>query len=436
MNEAIVSALQRLAAPVPDVSADGIAERAAALHAVAGRLDAEAADHAERMATEMGKPVAQGKAEAEKCAWVCRYYADHARGFLDDTVVDSGRADSRVTCAPLGIVLAVMPWNFPYWQVFRFAAPAIMAGNRVLLKHASNVPGCGAAIDRLIHDAAGRDDLLAFAEIPSDEVAGLIADPRIAAVTFTGSTDAGREVAAACGKHLKKPVLELGGSDPYLVLDDADLPHAAAVCAKARMINGGQSCIAAKRLIVTDKAHDEFVDLLRNELAAYPMGDPFNPHTTLGPLAREDLRDELHAQVRGSLGSGARILLGGEIPDREGPWYPATLFTGVKPGMPLFDEETFGPVAVVIRAKDAEEAVRLANRTDFGLGAAVFTRDIELGHRIARQLRAGTVAINAQVVSDPRLPFGGIRDSGWGRELGREGIREFVNVKTIVREEG
>ena len=435
MNATIESALQRLAAPVPASCKDGMAERADALRALADRLEAEAEKHARLMAKEMGKPVAQGKAEAEKCAWVCRHYAENAADYLADDEVESGRAESLVTCAPLGIVLAVMPWNFPYWQVFRFAAPAIMAGNRVLLKHASNVPGCGKAIDELIHEASGRDDLLAFTEIASGDVAGVIADGRIAALTFTGSTDAGRKVAAECGRHLKKCVLELGGSDPYLVLEDADLAHAAAVCAKARMINGGQSCIAAKRLIVVDAAHDCFTEHLLDELSAYQMGDPMEPETKLGPLARPDLRDDLHAQVRASVDGGAKVLLGGEVPEKVGPWYPATLVTEVKPGMPLFDEETFGPVAAVIRAKDPEDAVRLANQTSFGLGAAVFTRDIARGHRIARQLRAGTVGINAQVVSDPRLPFGGIRDSGWGRELGREGIREFVNLKTIVREE-
>lgn len=434
MNATIESALKRLAGPVPASCKDGMTERADALRAVADRLEAEAEKHARLMAEEMGKPVAQGKAEAEKCAWVCRHYAEQAEDYLTDEVVESGRAESLVTCAPLGIVLAVMPWNFPYWQVFRFAAPAIMAGNRVLLKHASNVPGCGKAIDGLIRCASGRDDLLAFAEIPSEEVAGVIADRRIAAVTFTGSTDAGRKVAAECGRHLKKCVLELGGSDPYLVLEDADPAQAAAVCAKARMINGGQSCIAAKRLIVVDEAHDRFTEHLLEELSAYQMGDPLDPETKLGPLARPDLRDGLHAQVRASVEGGATVLLGGEVPEKDGPWYPATLVTGVKPGLPLFDEETFGPVAAVVRAKDAEDALRLANETGFGLGAAVFTRDIAGGHRIARRLRAGTVGINAQVVSDPRLPFGGIRDSGWGRELGREGIREFVNVKTIVRE--
>lgn len=428
-------ALERLAGPVPASSEEGIEERAEWMQAIAGRLESEAGAHARTMAEEMGKPVAQGKAEAEKCAWVCRYYAEHARRFLEDEVIDSGRADSRVSCAPLGIVLAVMPWNFPFWQVFRFAAPALMAGNRVLLKHASNVKRCAAAIDELIREATGREDLLAWVDVPGSEVDSLIADDRVAAVTFTGSTRAGRELASNCGRHLKKSVLELGGSDPYLVLDDADVPHAASVCAQARMINNGQSCIAAKRLLVAAPVHDEFVECLHAELKAYEMGDPLDPETKLGPMAKEDLRDELHRQVSESLGPGAKLLLGGHVPDREGAWYPATLVTGVAPGMPLFDEETFGPVAAVCRVNGATDGVELANRSSFGLGAAVFTGDLGMGERVARQMRAGTVAINAPVVSDPRLPFGGIGESGWGRELGREGIREFVNLKTLVRED-
>jgi succinate-semialdehyde dehydrogenase/glutarate-semialdehyde dehydrogenase len=435
MHPSARSALERLETPVPDTCTDDLETRCQWLQAIADRLESEAGEIASLMAREMGKPAAQGRDEAEKCAWVCRHYAENAAGFLADTPVDAGRAESLVTRAPLGVVLAVMPWNFPFWQVFRFAAPAIAAGNRVLLKHASNVPGCGETIDRLIRDATGQDDLLAFTDIGSTDVSDVIADDRIAAVTFTGSTDAGRKLAATCGKHLKKSVLELGGSDAYLVLDDADLAHAARTCAAARMVNNGQSCIAAKRLLVAAPVHDEFVERLREELLAYPMGDPLDPETKLGPLAREDLRNQLHDQVERSRGPRTRVLLGGEIPDRTGPWYPATLVTGVGPGIPLFDEETFGPVAAVIRVRGASEAVDFANRTRFGLGAAVFTSDLKLGHHVARQLHAGTVAINAQVASDPRLPFGGIRDSGWGRELGREGIHEFVNLKTIVREE-
>ena len=386
------------------------------------------------MAREMGKPVTQGRAEAEKCAWVCRYYAEHAAEFLADQSIDSDREESFTSAAPLGVLLGVMPWNFPLWQVFRFAAPAIMAGNRILLKHASNVPGCAAAIDRIVSESSGQSDLLAHVTLAGKDVPDLIADDRIAAVSFTGSTAAGRKLAAACGQHLKKSVLELGGSDPYLVLEDADLQLAARTCAKARMINNGQSCIAAKRLLVAAPVHDDFVDLLRAELAGYEMGDPLDPATRLGPMARVDLRDELHEQVERSLGPTTRLVTGGTIPDGKEAWYPATLVTGVRPGSPLFDQETFGPVAAVVRVNGAKDGVALANATSFGLGAAIFTEDLDLAHRASKQLKVGTVAINAQVVSDPRLPFGGTRESGWGRELGHAGITEFINLKTILRE--
>ncbi len=435
MDPKTQNAFKRLSHAVPDACLHDLEQRAGWLRAIADRLESEAGPLALLMAKEMGKPISQGRAEAEKCAWVCRYYADHAADFLADESVETGRAESLVTRAPLGIVLAVMPWNFPLWQTFRFTAPALAAGNRILLKHASNVPGCAAAIDRLVAEATGTDELLAHVEVPGSEVDQLIADERVAAVTFTGSTTAGRKLAAACGRHLKKCVLELGGSDPYLVLEDADLDHAAAVCAKARMINNGQSCIAAKRLLVAAPVHDEFVDRLRAELAVYEMGDPLDPDTKLGPLARLDLRDALHDQVQRQLSDNtAKVIMGGEIPDREGAWYPATLVAGVRRGTPLFDEETFGPVAAVVRVNGATDGVELANATSFGLGAAVFTENLDLARRTARQLHAGTVAINAQVVSDPRLPFGGVKDSGWGRELGHAGIHEFVNLKTILRE--
>ncbi|MBB5351786.1 succinate-semialdehyde dehydrogenase/glutarate-semialdehyde dehydrogenase [Haloferula luteola] len=434
MKPSLEHAIDRLATPLPDSCLTGLQDRTAALRAIADQLVAEADSLAQLMAQEMGKPVSQGRSEAEKCAWVCRYYADHAEAFLADETLETGRAESFVTHAPMGIVLAVMPWNFPFWQVFRFAAPALAAGNRILLKHASNVPGCAAAIERIITQATGRDDLLVHVTLPGKEVAELIADPRTAAVTFTGSTQAGRQLAAACGQHLKKCVLELGGSDPYLILEDADIAHAAATCAKARMINNGQSCIAAKRLIVAAPVHDAFVELLRHELSQYEMADPLDPNTRLGPLARTDLRDTLHDQVQRGLATSARLILGGKIPQQPGPWYPATLVAGVRRGTPLFDEETFGPVAAISRVHGASDGIELANATHFGLGAAVFTEDLDLAHRVARQLKAGTVGINAQVVSDPRLPFGGTRESGWGRELGRAGILEFVDSKTILRE--
>lgn len=406
-------------------------ERAAALRRAASFLEESAGDFSSLMAREMGKPVAQGRAEAEKCAKVCRYYADHGEAMLAPVEMDG----ATVCHEPLGSVLAIMPWNFPFWQFFRFAAPALMAGNTILLKHASNVPGCAEAMAALVCRAFGGLEVAAGVFISGAEVEPLIADPRVRAVTFTGSTGAGRKVAAAAGKHLKKTVLELGGSDPYLVLEDADLEAAAKTCASARMVNGGQSCIAAKRFLVADAVHDEFLPLLRDELARYVPGDPQDEATLLGPLAREDLREEIHAQVRDSIAAGAELLLGGEIPAdpalRERPYYPATLLAAVKPGMRVFDEETFGPVAAVTRTANLQEAIALANRTPFGLGAAIFSRDEARARAAARTLETGTVAINAQVVSDPRFPFGGVKDSGWGRELGEQGIREFVNVKTL-----
>jgi succinate-semialdehyde dehydrogenase/glutarate-semialdehyde dehydrogenase len=420
--------LAAVAAASDDLRGLSFRERAAGLRRAAGLLEAGQDGFALRMAREMGKPVSQGKAEVVKCATACRHYADHGAAMLADLVEDG----ASVLHQPLGPVLAIMPWNFPFWQVFRFAAPALMAGNPVLLKHASNVPGCAAAIAALVAEAFGRDDFLRAIFVAGKELEPVIADPRIRAVTFTGSTDAGRRVAAAAGRHLKKSVLELGGSDPYLVLEDADLKAAAKTCAAARMVNAGQSCIAAKRFLVADAAHDEFVALLAEELAAFQPGDPTDPATTLGPLARADLRDELHGQVADSIAAGARPLLGGTISEpRDLPYYPATLLDRVEPGMRVFDEETFGPVAAVTRVAGEDEAIDLANRTPFGLGAAVFTAAPGGGRRIAERLEAGTVAINSQVVSDPRFPFGGVKDSGWGRELGAHGIREFVNVKTV-----
>ena len=438
MDTKLDQIIERLSGECPASSLEGIETRASWLRAVGEALEERAGDFAVVMAEEMGKPVREGRAEAEKCAWVCRHYAQHAASYLADEEVDTGRAGSTVGCAPLGTVLAIMPWNFPFWQAFRFVAPALVAGNRVLLKHASSVPRCAAAIAGLVAEASGRDDLLAVLEVPGRELAPVIADARVAAVTFTGSTEAGRKVAETAGRSLKKSVLELGGSDPYLVLEDADVARAAAICARARMVNGGQSCIAAKRLLVAAPVHDEFIDALREELASYVPGDPLDPETKLGPMARGDLRDELHAQVAASVTDGTRLVMGGRIPDepelRDRPYYPATLVTGVLPGMRLFDEETFGPAAAVTRVNGEKDGIELANRTNFGLGAAVFTGDPERGHRVARKLRAGTVGVNAQVVSDPRLPFGGIKESGWGRELGAAGIREFVNLRTVVEE--
>jgi succinate-semialdehyde dehydrogenase/glutarate-semialdehyde dehydrogenase len=337
-----------------------------------------------------------------------------------------------VAFEPLGPVLAVMPWNFPLWQVFRFAAPALMAGDVGLLKHASNVSGCALAIEEILHGAGVPRDAFRTLLVGSARVAALVRAPEVVAVTLTGSTPAGRAVAATAGACLKKSVLELGGSDPYVVLEDADLERTAETCATSRLLNGGQSCIAAKRFVVVESVLQGFQELLVERIRARRMGDPLDEGVDVGPQARGDLRDELHRQVEASIARGARVLLGGRVPEGPGAFYPPSVLAGVEPGMPAFDEELFGPVAAIVAARDEKDAIRLANHTVFGLGAAVFTRDLERGERIARhELQAGSCFVNAFVKSDPRLPFGGIRESGYGRELGAFGIREFVNVKTV-----
>jgi len=410
-------------------------ERAAVLREAGRVLRADAPGLARLMAQEMGKPLAAGKSEIEKCAWACEYYAEHAERFLAPEQVETDATRSFVAFEPLGVVLAIMPWNFPFWQVFRFAAPALMAGNAAVLKHASNVPGCALAIEQIFRRAGLPENVFRTLLIDASATAAVIRNPMVAAVTLTGSTEAGRAVAKAAGAKLKKTVLELGGSDPYLILEDADLPHAARVCARSRLINSGQSCIAAKRFIVVEKARTEFERLLVEEMRRARLGDPLDPGTDLGPMARIDLRDDLHHQVRRSIEQGARCLLGGEIPARLGAFYPPTVLTDVKKGMPAYSEELFGPVAAVIPVRNAKAAIRVANDSAFGLGAAVFTRDILRGTEIAtRELEAGACFVNGLVKSDPRLPFGGIKQSGYGRELSHFGIREFVNVKTVVIE--
>jgi succinate-semialdehyde dehydrogenase / glutarate-semialdehyde dehydrogenase len=402
----------------------------------AARLLRERADDLARlMALEMGKPIRDGRAEAEKCAWVCEHYAEQAAGYLCSEPVETGARASYVAYRPLGPVLAVMPWNFPLWQVFRFAAPALMAGNVGLLKHASNVPGCALAIEEIFRDAGFPRGAFRTLLIGGSRVAEIIADPAVVAVTRTGSTPAGRSVARAAGECLKMTVLELGGSDPYVVLADADIARAARVCARARLTNSGQSCIAAKRFIVEEGVYDSFLEAFLAEMRAAKVGDPLLAETEVGPLARHDLREELHEQVRASVAAGARRLLGGEIPDGPGAFYPPTVLTEVSPGMPAYEDELFGPVAAVIRARDEADAIHIANDTCFGLGAAVFTSDTARGQRIAEEeLEAGCCFVNAAVRSDPRLPFGGIKESGYGRELSSFGIREFVNVKTVYVE--
>ena len=408
------------------------ADRAQPMRAAAAILRRDARDYAALMASEMGKPVKDGVAEVGKCADACEFFADHAATFLASEAVKTEARKSFVTFQPLGVVLAVMPWNFPFWQVFRFAAPALMAGNAGVLKHASNVPGAALAIEQVFKQAGFPENLFRTLMIESSGVEAVIAHRRVAAVTLTGSTGAGRAVAAKAGEMLKKTVLELGGSDPYLILGDADLDLAAKVCAKGRMVNGGQSCIAAKRFIVVDKVRKDFERLFVAEMAAVKMGDPMAEDTRLGPQARHDLRDDLHAQVEKSIAKGARLLMGGQIPAGPGAFYPPTVLTDVKPGMPAYEEELFGPVAAIIPVAGEAEAIAAANDSIFGLGAAVLTRDLARAETIASQfIDSGCVFVNEAVRSDQRLPFGGVKESGYGRELSGYGIREFVNIKSV-----
>lgn len=408
------------------------ASRTEVLNRAAVILRRDREPFAELMAREMGKPLEQGRAEIDKCASCCDFYAARAADFLREESVRTEATSSGVLFQPLGLLLAIMPWNFPFWQVFRAAAPALMAGNGLVLKHASNVCGCALAMGGIFREASLPEGLFNILRVPGARVADIIAHSAIAAVTLTGSTEAGRAVASVAGRHLKKTVLELGGSDPYVVLDDAHLESAAEACAASRLINSGQSCIAAKRFIVDRRVRPKFEQLLVERMQCRRLGDPLSAGTQIGPLARLDLRDALHEQVRKTVQAGGRSLLGGSVPSERGAWYPATVFTGVRPGMAAFDEETFGPVAAVIEAADEAEALALANRTAFGLGAAVFTADLQRGRAFAERMEAGSCFVNDFVRSDPRLPFGGIKDSGYGRELGCLGIREFVNAKTIV----
>lgn len=410
----------------------GFEERSRLMKRAARILKERSAELGTLMTAEMGKPVAGARSEAEKCAWVCDYYADHAKEFLSPLPVATDASKSFVAFEPIGVVLAVMPWNFPFWQVFRFAAPALMAGNAGLLKHASNVMGCALAIEEVFHAAGFPKALFRSLIIPGSKVAGVIENPRVAAITLTGSTPAGKAVASKAGEMLKKTVLELGGSDPYLVLEDAELDAAVATCVTSRLINSGQSCIAAKRFIVVESLREAFEKKFVEIMKTKKMGDPMEEGTDVGPQARADLRDELHEQVQKSIHQGARLLLGGEIPEGVGAFYPPTVLSDVKKGMPAYDEELFGPVAAIIEAKDEADAIRIANDSIFGLGAAVFTRDVKRGEEIAtKKLQAGACFVNSFVKSDPRLPFGGIKESGYGRELADFGIREFVNIKTV-----
>ncbi len=389
-------------------------------------------DLADLMMREMGKRRKDGISEVEKCAWVCDYYAENAEAFLKNEIIESDASRSYVAYRPMGVILAVMPWNFPFWQVFRFLAPALMAGNAAVLKHASNVMGCALAIEDVIRSAGFPRDLFNSLIVPSADVADIIEHPVVKAVTLTGSTPAGKSVAEVAGRSVKKSVLELGGSDPYVVLKDAPLEATVSACVSSRLINAGQSCIAAKRFIVMADIYDAFIQKMKEEMEKVTMGDPASDEIGIGPMARLDLRDDLHSQVRKSIRAGATCILGGTVPDLEGAFYPPTILADVVPGMPAFDEELFGPVAAVIKAESEEEAFNLANQTEFGLGAAVFTADENHGREIAEKyLDAGCCFVNDFVRSDPRLPFGGIKTSGYGRELSVFGIREFVNIKTV-----
>lgn len=412
------------------------ADRAARMRKAAAILRERRDRYAGLMTEEMGKTRTEGLAEVEKCAGNCDYYAEHAEAFLAREPVDMGGPKAFVTFNPLGTVLAVMPWNFPFWQVFRFAAPTLTAGNTAVLKHASNVPGCALAIEEVFRDAGFPSDVFRTLLIGSRSVAEMIEEPSIAAVTLTGSVAAGRSVAKAAGQCLKKTVLELGGSDAYVVLEDVDVAAAAKIAAAARMVNGGQSCIAGKRFIVVREVREAFERALVEAMGAYAMGDPRDETTRLGPLQSAKARDDIHEQVTRSVEAGARLLCGGQIPDRPGAWYPPTVLADVRPGQPAHDEEVFGPVAAVIEAQDEADAIRIANESPFGLGSGVLTRDLARGERIAAdELEAGMSFVNQPVRSDSRLPFGGVKDSGYGREVSRYGIREFVNIKSVLLHE-
>ncbi len=387
---------------------------------------------AKLMALEMGKPFAGGQAEAEKCAWACEYFADNAEDFLQNEFMESDASKSYVAFEPLGTVFAIMPWNYPFWQLFRFAAPALMAGNAAVLSHSRNVSGCSLEIESVLHQAGLPDGLFRSVLCDDEQSGKIIEHDGIAAVTLTGSVRAGKAVAQKAGSVLKKCVLELGGSDPYLILEDADVAKAAEMCVASRMLNNGQSCIAAKRWIPVEEVYDEFLERTVELMKDKKMGNPLDEDTDLGPMARIDLRDSLHDQVERSVEAGANCVLGGEIPQQDGAWYPATVLTDVKKGMAAYEEELFGPAATVIKADNEDEAIAIANDTVFGLGAAVFSKDVERAEEIARKkLNAGCCFVNAFVKSDPRLPFGGIKESGYGRELSPYGIKEFVNTKTV-----
>jgi succinate-semialdehyde dehydrogenase/glutarate-semialdehyde dehydrogenase len=435
-DEQVNSLLQAADKSFHDWRERSFPERAKLMQAAGNSLRARKPELAELMADEMGKVLRDGEAEIQKCADCCDYFAANAEKFLSNQYIASDAQESHVAFDPLGVILAVMPWNFPFWQVFRFAAPSLMAGNVGVLKHASNVSGCALAIQDIFEKAGFPQHVFTTLLVDGSRVEKIIRHPLVKAVTLTGSTPAGVSVASAAGSELKKSVLELGGSDPYLVLEDADLALAVEICVKSRLINAGQSCIAAKRFIVVKPLREEFERRYVERFKTVRYGDPRDEKSDIGPLARLDLRDQVHQQVQKSTRQGARLAAGGTIPDGPGAYYPPTVLTGVRPGMAAFDEEIFGPVAAIIEASDENDAIALANQSPFGLGSAVFTTDKSRADRIARKIEAGSVFVNTLVKSDPRLPFGGVKKSGYGRELSWFGIQEFVNIKTIYHAAG
>jgi succinate-semialdehyde dehydrogenase/glutarate-semialdehyde dehydrogenase len=406
-------------------------ERSEKMMRAAEILESDKDKFARVMTIEMGKPIKAAISETEKCAWVCRYYAENAEAFLSDELIETNATKSYVHYQPLGPVLAVMPWNFPFWQVFRFAAPALMAGNVGLLKHASNVPQCALAIEEVFLRAGFAEGAFQTLLIGSDKVTRVLDDPRVVAATLTGSEPAGSRVAEQAGKRIKKTVLELGGSDPFIVMPSANLDEAAKTAVKARTINNGQSCIAAKRFIVHERIADEFEHRFVGEMESLKIGDPLDEATDIGPLATADIREDLDAQVRKSIEAGARVLTGGKKLDRAGYYYAPTVLTGIPENAPAYCEELFGPVASLFRVRDIDEAIHLANATEFGLGSSAWTNDEAERRQFIDEIEAGCVFINGMVASDPRLPFGGVKHSGYGRELSVFGIREFVNIKTV-----
>ena len=406
-------------------------ERSNLMHKVADKLREDVEEFSKLITLEMGKPIKESRAEVEKCAWVCDYYAENADTFLENEIIETDASKSYIAYDPIGVVFAIMPWNFPFWQVFRFLVPTLTAGNTALLKHASNVSGCALAVEKILQDVGFPKNVFRTLLIQSNVVENVIIDKRIVAVTLTGSELAGSSVAEVAGKSLKKVVLELGGSDPFIVLDDADINNCVDTAITARFMNAGQSCIAAKRFIVLKSRTDEFTTKIVQKVKSLILGNPIEETTQVGPLAKIQFIDEIHNQVVNSVDLGAKLLIGGELPIGKGNYYPPTVLSDVKSGMPVFKEETFGPVLSIISVNDVDEAIRVANDSEFGLGASIWTNNLKKAEPIARKIESGSVFVNGMVKSDPRLPFGGVKKSGFGRELFYLGIREFVNVKTI-----